>query len=157
MVKYINKTKGFGLFANEDIKKGDFICEYIGEIICKDTAEKKMYQNHRKQKPNYILQIRECYDTVNISTYIDSEEYGNVGRFINHSCSPNLDFDFVRINFYLPEVYFYANRDIKCGEELTFSYCGYYAGWDDRNPKEISFSSKPCECGSKFCKKFIPN
>lgn len=149
LIKYINRTKGFGVFANEMIKKGEFVCEYVGVIISKEKAERKIYFNHRNQKPNYVLQIKECYDTVNVSTYIDAEEFGNVGRFINHSCSPNLDYDFVRVKYYIPDVIFIANKDIEPGEELTFSYMG-----DD---KDHGFSKKPCECGSLNCKKFIPN
>ena len=46
MLKYINKTKGFGLFADEDIKKGEFVCEYVGCIIRKEEAERKIDLNH---------------------------------------------------------------------------------------------------------------
>ena len=60
IIKYINKSKGFGLFANNNISKGDFICEYIGEIISKEEAERKIYMNYILKKPNYILQISQC-------------------------------------------------------------------------------------------------
>jgi len=29
LIKYISKNKGFGVFAEEDIEKGEFVCEYI--------------------------------------------------------------------------------------------------------------------------------
>ena len=151
LLKYINKNKGFGLFANENLKKGDFICEYIGSIISKDEAEKKIHLNHKKQKPNYILQIKESYSKVEINTYIDAEIYGNIGRFINHSCEPNLNFEFIRIKHYIPHVAFFANKDISKGEELTFMYCEY------QNSVNEGLSYKKCECGAKTCKKFIPN
>ena len=60
-IKYLNKIKGFGLLSNNDISKGDFICEYIGEIISKEEAERKIYMNYILKKPNYILQIREFF------------------------------------------------------------------------------------------------
>lgn len=150
MIKYISKTKGFGVFADEDIDKGEFVCEYIGIIISKAEAENKINLNHKKQKSNYILQIKEIYSKVEINTYIDAETFGNVGRFINHSCEPNLYFEFVRISHFIPHVAFYANRKIRKGEELTFMYCDITEG-------SFSSSYKKCECGSKSCKKFIPN
>ena len=36
VVKRETKGKGYRLFALEDIKKDDFIIEYIGKVVCKD-------------------------------------------------------------------------------------------------------------------------
>jgi histone-lysine N-methyltransferase SETMAR len=159
IIKYINKSKGFGLFANDNISKGDFICEYIGEIISKEEAEKKIYMNHILKKPNYILQIRECYsNNFSLNTFIDSEKYGNCARFINHSCQPNLTYEFVRIEHFIPHCAFYANKDIKKGEELTFCYSSYINNNNNTLHNENkSFSYKKCECGSSLCCGFIPN
>ena len=152
IVKFINKTKGYGVFADEDIKKGEFICEYIGVIISKDQAERKILLNHKKRKPNYILQVKENYEKVIMTTYIDAEEYGNVGRFINHSCEPNMNFEFIRIKHFIPHVAFFSMKDIKKGEELTFCYSN-----EVNAINEVNASYQKCECGSKVCKKFIPN
>ena len=179
LVKYINKNKGFGVFAEDDIEKGEFVCEYIGTIITKNDAEKKMHFNHINHKPNYILQLKEEYPNIIISTYIDSEIYGNFARFINHSCEPNLDFEIIRVNSFIPHCAFYANKKINAGDEITFSYIdtNYEIKKDDFNeiknsPEEekennkienniknekTSFSYKKCFCGSKNCKGFIPN
>ena len=183
-IKYISKAKGFGLFADENIEKGDFVCEYIGNIITKNEAEQKIHFNLINQKPNYILQLKEEYPNIIISTYIDSEKYGNLARFINHSCEPNLDFEIIRINSFIPHCAFFANKKILAGEEITFSYIGfnnYNKNENDKNDKndknkkneigkenkEIenksdnnyrsSLSYKKCLCGSKNCKGFIPN
>ena len=131
-----------------------------------------------KQKPNYILQLKEEYPNVVVSTYIDSEIYGNFARFINHSCEPNLDFEIIRINSFIPHCAFFAKKFIKAGEEITFSYIGtnYEIKKDDYNEikkseeekennkientiinEKTSFSYKKCFCGSKNCKGFIPN
>ena len=180
LVKYISKNKGFGVFAEEDIEAGEFICEYIGTIITRSEAEKKIHINHIEQKPNYILQLKEEYPNIIMSTYIDSEIYGNFARFINHSCEPNLDFEIIRINSFIPHCAFFSNRFIKKGEEITFNYIGtnYEMKKDDLNEinhieneqeKEnnkienkmkndiMSFSYKKCYCGSKNCKGYIPN
>ena len=148
------------------------MCEYVGNIITKSEAEQKIHFNHINQKPNYILQLKEEYPNIIISTYIDSEKYGNLARFINHSCEPNLDFEIIRINSFIPHCAFFANKKISAGEEITFSYIGF----NNYNKNEIlnqknnnndnndtgkenndSFSYKKCLCGSKNCKGFIPN
>ena len=178
LIKYISRNKGFGVFAEEDIEPGEFVCEYIGNVITKNEAEKKIHLNHMKQKPNYILQLKEEYPNVVVSTYIDSEIYGNFARFINHSCEPNLDFEIIRINSFIPHCAFFAKKFIKAGEEITFSYIGtnYEIKKDDYNEikksedekennkientiinEKTSFSYKKCFCGSKNCKGFIPN
>ena len=175
-IKYISKMKGFGLFADEDIEEGDYVCEYVGNIITKNEAEKKIHFNHLNQRPNYILQLKEEYHNVIISTFIDSEKYGNLARFINHSCEPNLDFEIIRINSFIPHCAFFANRKILAGEEITFSYIGFNnSNISDNNKKKSdevgkenktnennldnnnSLSYKKCLCGSKNCKGFIPN
>jgi SET domain-containing protein len=93
-----------------------------------------------------------------INTFIDAEENGNVSRFLNHSCDPNLYFDIVRVNHFVPQVAFYALRDIKEGEELTFSYCDSSMIDDNINREEsFEFSYKPCLCGEKNCKKYLPS
>jgi SET domain-containing protein len=173
------KNKGFGVFAEEEIEKGEFVCEYIGTIITKNEAEKKIHFNHINQRPNYILQLKEEYPNIIMSTYIDSEIYGNFARFINHSCDPNLDFEIIRVNSFIPHCAFFANKKISEGEEITFSYIGtnYEIKKDDFNEiknnhedekennkienniknEKISFSYKKCYCGAKNCKGFIPN
>ena len=177
-IRYISKTKGFGLFADEDIDQGEYVCEYIGNIITKNEAEQKIHYNLINQKPNYILQLKEEYPNIIISTYIDSEKYGNLARFINHSCEPNLDFEIIRINSFIPHCAFFANKKIYSGEEITFSYVGFNDSNNNENindknngiekennkientllgEKRTSFSYKKCLCGSKNCKGCIPN
>jgi SET domain-containing protein len=153
-VFFIDKSKGFGVRALEPIKKNEFVCEYIGEIIHKEKAFERINRNLIKRSPNYVLQVRENYEKIIISTFIDAEEYGNVSRFLNHSCEPNLYFDIVRIQHFIPHVAFFALRDIKPLEELTFSYC------DIENIKAddtFSLSYKECLCGAEKCIKYLPN
>ena len=154
MINYVSKGKGFGVFSLEEIKKDEFVCEYVGEIIDKNTAYEKIERNKLRKRNNYVLQVREVYENMVVNTFIDAEEKGNVSRFINHSCNPNMYFDIVRINHFTPQIAFYAKRDIEIGEELTFSYI------DNENSLESDLytrrSERICECKSIDCSKFLP-
>lgn len=153
-VDYINNTKGFGLFTRENISKGEFVCEYVGQIISKEAATEKIHSNFMKKKANYVLQIRENYENMTINTYIDAEENGNVSRFLNHSCEPNLYFDIIRVEHFIPQVAFFAIRDIKENEELSFLYCEMVVY--NCEVSELG-SYKKCECGALNCKKYLPS
>ncbi|XP_029792647.1 histone-lysine N-methyltransferase SETDB2 isoform X3 [Suricata suricatta] len=81
---------------------------------------------------------------------LDATKEGNVGRFLNHSCCPNLLVQNVFVetrdrNF--PLVAFFTNRYVKARTELTWDY-GYEAG--TMPEKEIL-----CQCGVNKCRKKI--
>lgn len=77
--------RGWGLRAQEDIKKGTFVVEYVGEIIdegeCKRRLEKKTATNDSNF---YFL-------TIDKDRIIDAGPSGNLARFMNHSCDPNCE------------------------------------------------------------------
>lgn len=54
---------------------------------------------------------------------IDAKLKGNVSRFINSSCDPNIDSKVVfDPQTQTPHLIFYSNRKIEPGEELTVFY-----------------------------------
>lgn len=66
---------GWGLFALESIRSGDFIIEYTGEIYSTDTAEPRVIvANHVKRNYNFGLSSR---------TDVDAYAAGNESRVIN--------------------------------------------------------------------------
>ena len=78
---------------------------------------------------------------------IDAKWYGNVARFINHSCEPNLEKQSVFVDSHdlrLPRLAFFASSDIKKGEELTWDY-GYTKG-------QVKDKTHPCFCGASKCR-----
>ncbi|NXL45152.1 SETB2 methyltransferase, partial [Podilymbus podiceps] len=82
------------------------------------------------------------------SYVLDATKEGNVGRFLNHSCCPNLFAQSVFVethNRSFPWVAFFTNRHVKAGTELTWDY-GYEAG--SMPETEIS-----CQCGVQKCRK----
>lgn len=79
---------------------------------------------------------------------LDATKEGNVGRFLNHSCCPNLFAQSVFVethNRSFPWVAFFTNRHVRAGTELTWDY-GYEAG--SMPETEIS-----CWCGVQKCRK----
>jgi SET domain-containing protein len=92
--------------------------------------------------------FRSTVDRV-ISTVIDATRCGNITRFVNHSCSPNLELSPVRIDCAVPYILLVASRGIEPGEELRFDYGG--GGVD----AELGSGTK-CLCGSANCRKFLP-
>uniref|UniRef100_A0A4W4GUV0 Euchromatic histone-lysine N-methyltransferase 1b n=1 Tax=Electrophorus electricus TaxID=8005 RepID=A0A4W4GUV0_ELEEL len=128
---------GWGLRALQDIPEGTFVCEFAGEIISDGEAnvrENDSYMFHLDNK------VGEVY-------CIDGQSYGNVSRFMNHLCEPNL-FP-VRVftkhqDLRFPRVAFFSCKPICAGEELGFDYGDQY--W------EIKRKYFSCKCGSPRCR-----
>uniref|UniRef100_A0A2K6SZW8 Histone-lysine N-methyltransferase SETDB2 n=1 Tax=Saimiri boliviensis boliviensis TaxID=39432 RepID=A0A2K6SZW8_SAIBB len=81
---------------------------------------------------------------------LDATKEGNVGRFLNHSCCPNLLVQNVFVETHdrnFPLVAFFTNRYVKARTELTWDY-GYEAG---TVPEKEIF----CQCGVNKCRKKI--
>lgn len=106
-----------------------------------------------KGEDNYILFVHERSESRLLSTtVVDPTVLGNVGRYLNHSCGPNLSVHPVRSSRRVPHLALFARRDIRAGEELTFSY-GDAGG---AGGPEENKSSKKCLCGAEGCKGFLP-
>uniref|UniRef100_A0AAY5KZT2 SET domain bifurcated histone lysine methyltransferase 2 n=1 Tax=Esox lucius TaxID=8010 RepID=A0AAY5KZT2_ESOLU len=67
-----------------------------------------------------------CYFDAEESWYIiDAKLEGNVGRYLNHSCNPNLFAQNVFVDTHdlrFPWVAFFANKRIRAGTELAWNY-----------------------------------
>ncbi|XP_038589635.1 histone-lysine N-methyltransferase EHMT1 isoform X1 [Micropterus salmoides] len=129
--------KGWGVRALQDIPQGTFICEYVGEII--SEAEAEMRQNDA-----YLFSLD---DKPQDLYCVDARFYGNISRFLNHMCEPNLFACRVfttHQDLRFPHIAFFASENIKAGEELGFNYGDHF--W------EVKSKLFSCECGSSKCK-----
>lgn len=61
--------KGYGLFANEDLTKKQFLMEYVGEIINKNEFSKRLIEYTIKSEHQYIMQLKS-------NTYLDASRKG---------------------------------------------------------------------------------
>lgn len=129
------------------------MCEYSGELLSDDAARRRA-RNSNPANHNYILTMREHFGTKSLTTYVDATYFGNVGRFINHSCQPNLYIQPVRVENAIPRVAMFALSDIPADTELSYDYSGGVNLALDSG--ERSMTRKACLCGSSHCKLVLP-
>ncbi|KAI7744878.1 hypothetical protein M8C21_027213, partial [Ambrosia artemisiifolia] len=81
--------QGWAVRAGEPIERGTFVCEYIGEVIDKNEANKRRARLGR-EACSFIYEIdARVNDMIRLmdgeATYaIDATKYGNVSRYLNH-------------------------------------------------------------------------
>ncbi|CAN9512556.1 unnamed protein product [Ophioblennius macclurei] len=162
------RDRGWGVRTLEGIPLGAFVCEYAGEVV--DLAEARRRQlSQSADDNNYIIAVREHAgnrdggggETV-AETFVDPARVGNVGRFLNHSCLPNLLMLPVRVHSLIPRLALFAARNIDAHEELTFDYSG---GYGNRRPADSTacdtdetdgLPRKACHCRTPDCTGFLP-
>jgi len=155
--------KGYGLFCTAELKKGEFVCEYAGEIIDQTIAKERFDVQTAKNKSNYILILRE-YSGKNLTckTIVDPTVVGNIGRYCNHSCEPNLVMVPVRIHTLIPHLALFAAKPIEQGEELCFDYGDPGSGGEHNQLIEQNIDNEQlkrrtrCYCGSIQCRGYLP-
>ncbi|WKX89759.1 hypothetical protein Q1695_008979 [Nippostrongylus brasiliensis] len=139
---YTGPNKGFGVQAVAPIKKGEFIIEYVGEVVSSEEFAKRLkrYGRDPNHTHHYMFEIG--------SMIIDATKKGNCSRFMNHSCEPNA----VCEKWYVPRtpcaidrIGFFAKRDIELGEEITFDY----------QFENYGREAQRCFCGASSCTGWI--
>ncbi|CAH2061464.1 unnamed protein product [Thlaspi arvense] len=164
------ESRGWGVRSLSSIPSGSFICEYVGELLEDKEAER------RTGNDEYLFDIGNKYDNTfaegmsklmpgmekekeedggdggeTTGFTVDAAKKGNIGRFINHSCSPNLyaqnvlyDHEDKRI----PHVMLFAMDNIPPLQELTYHY-NYMI--DQVRDVNGNIKKKICYCGSSEC------
>lgn len=143
--------KGLGLFSNNFISKGTFVCTYAGEVITRTEAERRHCRNILSAKMNYIFCLKEHSNDKVTETIIDSSIFGNIGRYINHSCNPNCVIVPVRVDTPIPKLAIFASSDIPPETEITYDY-----GPHSLSNNEGGELTK-CLCLNKSCRQWLPN
>ncbi|MCK9344610.1 MAG: SET domain-containing protein-lysine N-methyltransferase [Candidatus Pacebacteria bacterium] len=105
-VKYKVKrsSAGLGLFAEEPVKKGTWIIEYVGKII----SGKKEVEEYKENL--YLFETSK-------TRMIDGSARSNTARYINHSHKPNCE-----VEIFGGRVFVQAKKNIAAGEEFTYDY-----------------------------------
>ncbi|KAH9519061.1 Histone-lysine N-methyltransferase nsd2 [Bulinus truncatus] len=133
-----SETRGWGLRCLEDIKKGQFVLEYVGDVIDEEECKRRIEQAHEDNITNFYML------TMDKNRIIDAGPKGNFSRFMNHSCCPNLETQKWTVNGDI-RVGLFSLCDIPKGSELTFNY----------NLECLGNEKKACSCGSDNCSGFL--
>jgi histone-lysine N-methyltransferase ASH1L len=112
--RYLTQEKGYGVKTTERIKKGDFILEYVGEIVTDAVFKERMHTIYATDTHHYCLHL-------DGGLVIDGHRAGGEGRFVNHSCEPNCEMQKWSVNGHCRMALF-ALRDILPEEELSYDY-----------------------------------
>ncbi|GJN20593.1 hypothetical protein PR202_gb07987 [Eleusine coracana subsp. coracana] len=130
--------RGWGLRSWDPIRAGTFICEYAGEIIDKNSMNGEddyIFEAHpseHKLRWNYAPELvgepslSDSNETpTQLPILISAKRTGNIARFMNHSCSPNVFWQPVLYDHGdegYPHIAFFAIKHIPPMTELTYDY-----------------------------------
>ena len=126
---------GKGVYAVTDIRAGERLIEYTGEVISWEEALAR--HPHDPADPNHTF-----YFHISAEQVIDAKVGGNSSRWINHSCNPNCE-----AKQEGSRVFIDARHDIAAGEELFYNY-GLVI--DERLTPALK-AQYPCWCGHSQC------
>ncbi|XP_041855274.1 histone-lysine N-methyltransferase NSD3 isoform X6 [Melanotaenia boesemani] len=130
--------RGWGLRTNQALRKGDFVTEYVGEVIDSEECQQRIKHAHENHLTNFYML------TLTKDRVIDAGQKGNSARFMNHSCSPNCETQRWTVNGDI-RIGLFALCDIEAGTELTFNY----------NLHCVGNRRMSCHCGSDNCSGFL--
>ena len=130
--------RGWGLKATEDIVCGDFVIEYIGEVLNTEMVRERLKGCQERNVSHYY------FLTLEKNLIIDASVKSNNARFINHSCDPNCQTQKWKVNGET-RIGIFAIKNISAGEELTFDY----------RLDSLGNDKKKCLCGSRNCSGYL--
>ncbi|CAO2833089.1 unnamed protein product [Amaranthus hypochondriacus] len=161
------KDRGWGLRSWDPIRSGTFICEFAGEVLdkakydrdessdCSDYVFDTSRAFDKSFRWNYdpplvgedaVGDLSEDFDITPL--VINAKDSGNVARFMNHSCSPNVLWQptvYEQDGESLIHIAFFAMRHIAPMTELTYDY----------GISQSENRRKRCLCGSPKCKGYF--
>lgn len=125
-IRYLDKSLGYGLFAEKEIEIGSYVGEYTGIVRKNDRRYTQPLNNYCYEYP--------VLDSIGRSFVTDATQ-GNLTRFINHSYVPNIrPVHLFYEGFY--HLIFIAIKPIPKGTQLSYNYGQNY--WHIREPpKEL--------------------
>uniref|UniRef100_A0A667ZRC9 Ash1 (absent, small, or homeotic)-like (Drosophila) n=1 Tax=Myripristis murdjan TaxID=586833 RepID=A0A667ZRC9_9TELE len=130
--------KGWGIRTKEPLRSGQFIIEYLGEVVSEQEFRNRMMEQYFSHSGHYCLNL-------DSGMVIDSYRMGNEARFINHSCEPNCEMQKWSVNG-VYRIGLFALKDMSSGTELTYDY-----NFHSFNTEE----QQVCKCGSESCRGII--
>ncbi|MCJ1400719.1 hypothetical protein MMC11_003927 [Xylographa trunciseda] len=173
------RNRGWGLRSPTPIRKGQFIDTYLGEVITDAEATRREDASESSGKDSYLYSLDKFRGQDGTPSFVadadlfvvDGQFMGNPTRFINHSCAPNcrqFTVSNVRGDSRVYALAFFALRDIRPWEELTFDYVDRDEEEDDEGEvvvvtegnvglleREREREATRCLCGAGNCRRFL--
>ncbi|KAK2665640.1 hypothetical protein Ddye_004214 [Dipteronia dyeriana] len=150
-----SEGKGWGVRTLQELEKGTFVCEYVGEIVTNmELYERNEERTTNDERHTYPVLLdadwaSEGHLKDEEALCLDATSFGNVARFINHRC---YDANLIEIpvevetpDHHYYHIAFFTTRKVKANEELTWDYGIDFD--DDTHP----IKAFECKCGSHFC------
>ena len=160
-------TRGWGLRTMDDLKRGQFVDTYRGEILTTADSDARS-ENRGPEEDNYMFGFDKFTDE---PLYVCDGKYkGGPSRFINHSCAPNCRLFTVSYNHADSNIYelaFFAINDIPKDTELTFDYLDQEQFDDElgrnalsgdlakKHEEKYGYRPSKCRCGSANCRGYF--
>jgi SET domain-containing protein len=132
-----SKIHGRGVFATRKIAAGTCVIEYQGERITARQAASRASADPDNPFHTFFFSLEN-------GRLIDGASKGNDARWINHCCEPNCE-----AREEDGQIFIYALRDIKRGEELNYDY-GLIVS--ERHTASVK-RAYACLCGAPNCRK----
>ncbi|PSR92805.1 Histone-lysine N-methyltransferase [Actinidia chinensis var. chinensis] len=149
-----SEGKGWGLRTLQDLPKGAFVCEYVGEVLTNMELYERNNQSSGNERHTYPVLLDADWGSEAVlkdedALCLDATFYGNLARFINHRCVDANLID-IPVEVETPDHHYYhlaffTKRKVDALEELTWDYG---IDFNDHNHPIKAFQ---CCCGSAFC------
>lgn len=100
---------GWGVFSETNVAADDMVIEFVGEVVSQKVAEKREKKYFKSGLgSSYLFSLDNGF-------VVDGTKRGNISRFINHSCTPNVASKIRNVDG-SPRIFFFASRDIEAGK-----------------------------------------
>jgi len=142
LVLFHHPRKGWGVRTAVELKKGEFVCEYVGELVSAAEADRRAERCPDAER--YFMALKPSDKPDGHYVVIDAYAVRNVAAFINFSCKPNLrkvSVPATHADSKFPRVGFVAIDTIKIGTELSYT----------RDDQKYIRGGEICFCGAKDC------
>ena len=140
---YMTAHTGWGLRCAVGISSGEYIAEYVGELVSDLQAENRLLQDSYLWSEALHTALADWCVPDSVEPFaVDARQFGNVARFVNHSCEPNaVAYQILTRSTspYTPTVAFFATKHIPANTEITVNYHYEHA---QRKPFDLAV----CKC-----------
>ncbi|XP_046416883.1 histone-lysine N-methyltransferase PR-Set7 [Neodiprion fabricii] len=111
--------KGRGIVTTREFRKGDFVVEYIGDLIDQNMAKKREAEYARDHSTGcYMYYFKHRNQQYCVDATPESDK---LGRLVNHSRNGNLIARVIEVGS-IPHLVLTAKDDVPRGVEVTYDY-----------------------------------